>query len=381
MLKLVPHVLLPLPAIALVTKARVVTSIRDIGAKTWNGCFAHEIENYDYLLAVEEAGIAGFSWRYVVVEEAGQVVAAMPIFLTDYALDTTLEEGWIRRAIRSLRTVFPRFLTLKLACLGSPETECGRVGFHPSISEERKPELLQQMLASFEHAALQHDAALLGIKDTPSDQQLLWKEVAQHYTALAGMAVATLRIDFASIDEYLARLSKQSRKDMRRKLKDTSALRIEQRMHIDDVIPSIMDLYAQTKSRSEFHLDDLTPEYFTGLLAHMGPRAFCTLYWVGEELMAANFMLRDDTTLLDKFFCMADNGRDYDLYFVSWFENLHYCLEHGLKYYQSGQACLGNKKRLKSELKPNLMWFRHRHRLINKILKTIAPLLAMGEDA
>lgn len=379
MLKLVQHAPAA-PHIALLTKARVVESLRALDRSAWDACYPGELEAYDYLMAVEEAGIAGFSWRYIVVEEAGRILAAMPAFFTDYGLDTTLPEGMLRRAIRRMRQNAPRFLILRLACLGSPETECGRVGFHPSVAQERMPELLAQLLAAFEHVAQHYGSRLLGIKDTPEDQHALWHAVAQHYTPLPAMAVATLPIDFDSIDGYLARLSKASRKDMRRKLKASDALRIEQRAQIDDVLPHIMTLYTQTKERSEFHLDDLTPAYFQGLLRHMQGRAFCTLYWLEEELIAANFLLRNDQLLLDKFFCMADHGREHDLYFISWFENLRYCLAHGQQHYQSGQACLDNKKRLKSDLKPNHMWFRHRHRLINRILKAIAPLLAMEED-
>lgn len=367
--------------IALVAQGRVVSSLRSVDCAAWNACFPGELENYDYLLAVEMAGIAGFSWRYVMIEENGRIIAAMPAFLTDYHLDTTLDDGRLRRTVRTIRKHFPRFLTMKLACLGSPETECGLIGFHPSVSDARKEELLIQLLTAFEHYAIMDGYKLIGIKDIPAQHKALWEKAAPDYSALAGMATAHLNIDFKTIDEYLSHLSYKSRKDMRRKLKSMEEIRIEERANIDDALPEVLKLYRDTKERSEFQFEELTEAYFCGVLAHMPDRAFCTLYWHENTLLAANLMLKDRNKLLDKFFCMDGvRGREYNLYFLSWFHNLEYCLDNGIGHYQSGQACYDNKLRLKSYLNPNWMMFRHTNPIIGKLLKLIAPLLAMGED-
>src|SRR4029079_706239 len=74
----------------------IAISIRDIGKEAWNACFPDEIEDYDYLLAIEQAGMEGFVWRYVALLENGRVIAAMPMFLTDYPLETTIESKTLR---------------------------------------------------------------------------------------------------------------------------------------------------------------------------------------------------------------------------------------------------------------------------------------------
>src|SRR5260221_177339 len=79
--------------------ARVAGSIREIGRDAWNACYPGQVEDFDCLLAIEQAGIEGFTWRYVTVLADDRVVAAMPAFLCPYSLDTTLEAGSIRRAI------------------------------------------------------------------------------------------------------------------------------------------------------------------------------------------------------------------------------------------------------------------------------------------
>jgi len=366
----------------LVAQTRIVDTISAIGAEAWNACFSGELEDYDYLLAVEEAGIVGFSWRYVRVEENGRVLAAMPAFLTDYCLDTTLAEGALRGGVRRIRQRFSRFLTMKLACLGSPESECGLVGFHPSVPESRKRELVSQLMTAFEHYAVRQGYKLIGIKDIPTQHRALWDEAAQGFSAIPGMATAHLDIDFATIDEYLSRLSRDTRKDMRRKLKRAGPIRIEQRTNIDDVLPDVLKLYRDTRERSHFQFEELTAEYFRGVLSHMGDRALCTLYWHGHTLLAANLMLKDKLKLLDKFFCMDGiEGRKHNLYFVSWFHNLQYCLDHGIPHYQSGQACYDDKLRLKSHLNPNWIMFKHASAIAGRMLKFVAPLLAMSKEA
>lgn len=368
------------PPVQLVTKARVVPSIREIGAAAWNACFPGEIEDYGYLLAIEDAGIAQVRFAAVVVEEAGVPVAAMPLFAMDYPLDVTLDPGMLRRSMRAIRRVFPSFLVVRMCCLGSPETECARVGFHPDIAAQRQPELLQQLLAAFAYYAQQQGASLLAVKDAAHDQEALWQVAAPEYVALPGAAIATLPITFATREEYLALLSKATRKDIRRKLRAAAGIRVEHRTQIADVLPQMMPLYHATVARSTHHLRDLTAAYFTGVLEHMPGRAWCTLYWEGETLIGFNLLLQNGRTLLDKFFCMDERGRDYQLYYVSWMDNIAWCLQHGLQHYQSGQAGYATKLRLKSALLATRMRFRHRRRWLHALMRAAAPLFAMGDE-
>src|SRR5262245_22171442 len=90
-------------------QACIATSIRDIGREAWNACFPGEIEDYDYLLAVEEAGMEDFVWRYIALSENGRVIAAMPLFLTDYQLETTIELKSLRLFTKRIRRHWPDF--------------------------------------------------------------------------------------------------------------------------------------------------------------------------------------------------------------------------------------------------------------------------------
>ena len=70
---------------------RVINSLQDIDKQQWNACFSGEVKNYDYLLAIEESALAGFSFRYLTVWSGNTLQAAAPMFLTHYSLDTTVQ--------------------------------------------------------------------------------------------------------------------------------------------------------------------------------------------------------------------------------------------------------------------------------------------------
>lgn len=364
-------------------ETRIETTISAVDREAWDRCFIGEVESYDCLLAIEEAGIAGFEWRYITILETGRLVAAVPLFLTDYKLDTTLDDKRARMIAQSVRRVLPRFMTLKLACLGSPCTENLHVGFHSEITSEQRMMLFDRILTAFEAQAAKEKCSLMGIKDVPqpTPPELAGSLVARNYATVGGLATAWMEIDFTSIDSYLERLSSGTRKDMRRKLKSLKDIRVERRNEFGDLLPQVLELYHDTRNRSDWQFEELTEAYFSGILSRMKDHAFCTFYFAGDRLLAANLMVHDGDVLIDKFFCMnSEEGRQYNLYFLSWFTNLQHCIDHGQTRYQSGQAYYENKVRLGSRLTRNSMFFRHRNPLLHWLLQLVSPMFETDEE-
>jgi predicted N-acyltransferase len=356
-------------------EARVASSIHGIGREAWEACAPGRLEGFDYLAAVEAAGLAGFRWRYVLIAEDGRPLAAAPGFFTDYSLDTTLTEAG-RRLVAATRRLAPRAFTLSLASLGSPCTET--VGLVVAPGAPRRAELIARLLEAFEAEAAAEGCWLLALKDAPSDDaDLAAAARGRGYQPTPGMPAADLAIDFTDLDGYLARLSRPTRKDMRRKLRRAGRIRMEVRHDLAGLEDRVLDLYRQTRARSDLQFEELTAAYFTGVLARMGDRALCPCYFLGDELIGFNLLLQDGETLLDKFFCMeTERGPAHDLYFLSWFTNVGLCLERGLAHYRSGQAGYAAKLRLGSRLVGAEMLFRHRRPLVNQALRIAAPFLA-----
>lgn len=360
-------------------KFQMHETLATIDRDAWDACFKTDIERYDYLLAVEQAGLAGFQWRYATVSYCGVIVAAAPVFLCDYGLETTLERGKLTSFIERVRKRFPRFLSLWLACVGSPCTECATIGIHPAIPSHCEADLLSLLLGHTQQWTQKSGYGLFALKDVPLPlTPALSQAVATWgFVAMPGLPTAWLRIDFPDIETYLSRLSGSTRKDMRRKCRAGSQVMVETVTDLGEMLPRFLELYHDTRNRSEWQFEELTSDYFTGVLSHLPENAFCAVYRVGDDILAFNLLLHDGDRLIDKFFCMdAERGKPYNLYYLSWFENLRFCLKHGLTRYQSGQAYYQNKLRLGSTLTKNSMFFRHQNPVLHTLLSWVSPFFS-----
>lgn len=351
--------------------AQAYSTIRAIDRDAWNDCFPNALEDWDYYLAVENAGIEDFQWRYLALYEGSALVAVAPAFTTGYRLDTTVQ-GVGKRITERLERYWPGLLQLNLYAIGSPVAEQCDAGTASHVPAERRQALLEQLLLIARRDADDLGIGLRAVKDAPSrDRQWADSCQAAGFQAMPSLPSALLPIPFGSVDAYLGTLGKSTRKDLRRTLRAPGP-RIEWRRTIDDVLPEIMRLYEATLARSDLQFERLPENYFTSVLEQLGERAACVLYWVGEQLVAFNLILIDQHRLIDKFFAHdLDLTREHNLYMRSWLANVDYCIEHKIALYECGQAGYASKLRLGCSFTGNTLFFRHRNPLINTLLKLI----------
>lgn len=357
-------------------QAAVANSIEAFGRDEWNALFPAELEDWNYYRATEQAGLADFRWRYFGVRVDGRLRAAVPAFAVDYRLDTTLS-GALKRVAEAIKRVFPRLLSQRMLSLGSPVAEICHLGFAPDAAPAEQRALLGAILDEVERYAAANRVQMIAIKDASAAQDALWADVARAHglRRQPGLPTAWLDVRFADIEAYLAGLSAGTRKDMRRKLKKATALQIEWRSEIDDIRDDVMRLYRETYDRAEFDFEKLTPDYFAGVLRAAGERASCVTYRLDGRLVAFNLVLHDAKRLLDKFWGMDYTvAREYNLYFVSWFENVRWCIAHGVPLYQSGQGLHREKLRLGSRLGANWLWYRHRNRVLDAVFASVEKI-------
>lgn len=343
-------------------------SIDAFAPAEWDRLFPHELEDHAYLRAIEQAGIEGFRYAYFAVRDGDRLLAAVPAFVTDYRLDTTVQGG-LRRATEALAKVFPRLLRIPMLSLGSPVSERCRVGYAPESSTEQRAAWLDAILAYMETVAAREKFGMLAVKDAPLEESL-WQQACPRHglRALPGLPGATLDIRWRDVDGYLESLGSSTRKDLRRKRREGSALRIEWRTDLDGIRDDVQRLYRETFTHAELSFEELTPQYFENVLRGMPGRAFCVTYSEGERLVAFNLVLRDAGRLLDKFLGMDYAVMDrYNLYHVSWLENIRFCIAEGIGVYESGQGLHREKLRLGSTLHANALWYRHRNRIMDGV--------------
>lgn len=348
--------------------AQAFSSIRAIERSAWNDCFPGALENWDYYVAVENAAIDDFQWRYLAVFDDATLVAVAPAFITHYRLDTTLS-GVGKRFTERLQRVWPGALQLGLYAIGSPVAEQCNAGTASHVPHEQRQALLMELLAAARRDADGFGIGLLAVKDAPThDEQWANSCQAAGFQSMPSLPSAMLPIPFGSVDAYLGSLGKSTRKDLRRKLRAPGP-RVEWRRNIDDVLPQVMRLYEATLARADLQFERLPAGYFTGILEQLQERAVCVLYWVDDQLVAFNLILLNQDRLIDKFFGHdLEFSREYNLYFRSWLTNVDYCIQNDIAVYECGQAGYASKLRLGCRFQGNSMFFRHRNWLVNRVL-------------
>ncbi|MER3547102.1 MAG: GNAT family N-acetyltransferase [Rhodanobacteraceae bacterium] len=361
-------------------------SIAAIDPSHWNALrfrndASLELEDWSYLHAIERAGLLDFRFVYFALHENGKLRAAAPAFFTDYRLDTTVS-GALKRVTDTVAKLLPRLLRIPMLALGSPVTEACGIGFDADSSEAQRARWLDALLTKMEDTAARGSAWMLAVKDAPVANDALWRRVfPQHgLRVLPGLPGATLDLPYADLDGYLASLSAATRKDLRRKWRAAEKLKIEWRDSLDGIREAVMSLYRATLKNAQFQFEELTEGYFESVLREMPGRAFIVTYSEGTALRAFNLVLQDRTRLLDKFFGMDYSAMDrFNLYHVSWLENVRHCIAQRIPVYESGQGLHREKQRLGSVLHANNLWYRHRNRFTDGVFARVDRFARMDE--
>lgn len=342
-------------------------------------CFPGEIEDYDYHAAVEAAALDGFELGWFQARRGETVVGLVPVFFVDYDLTTTAS-GRLQMLARRAKPYIPGHLTLRLACLGSPVTERCPIGMHPGLSAEEASEVFGAILSMWEKQASACGIGLLGIKDISSVDCARFAPVLQRFglKRMSGQTTASMAIPFRDLGAYIGSLSHATRKDIRRKMKVRTSVRVELRTDAGSHLDAIMRMYGETRQRADMSFETLTPGYFSEVLQRMPERALLALYFHEDALVGANLLLVGNSRLVDKYFVMHTGiGRQFNLYFLSWLTNVELCIERGLGTYISGQGAEATKRRLGCRLDATWVYFKHQNPVFNSILAAVSPHLAV----
>lgn len=350
----------------------------------WDACFPGDPEGWAYYRAVEESGLAAFSWVYFVARENHRVVAVVPAFVTDYSLDTAIQGSW-KMALQPLLRRLKNLLTLRMLCLGSPLADKCHLGFAPEVAEGRRHEVLSRLLKSVDAFAARHGIGLVAAKDV-ADADLDYGAgaafAAAGYACQSSLPNTVLVLPHGGETAYLKSLSRAARRDLRRKLKTADLIRIERPRGAEalDLVPELVRLYEGQRDRSGVHFEQfeqLTPAYFRHVLMEQGEAAVVFLYFHVERLVAFNLCYHTDRLFIDKFIGFEPSqARALNLYVVSWMANVRYCLARGIPFLQTGQTAYAMKLHLGATLRPNWNFFRHRNPILNAALRLASPMLA-----
>jgi len=363
-----------------VLSARITVGVSSLPRDQWCACFPGEAESWDYYAACEAAPPKGVGVAAACVEDEHGLLAAAPLFFLSYRLDTPLQ-GPLRRFGDALVRAFPALMEWRLIGVGSPFADTCHLAVRPGLTSIERQRALTALVGCVEDEAARRAAALIAWKDlAPSSLRQMQSFLSPRYHAINSLPVAVLDTNFVSVDAYLENLSSGTRRDVRRKLKKAQGIRVEHRTAIGEFAPRVEALYRSTQIHSEFRYGDfeeLPQDYFSRVSENLGERTHFVFYWLGDELIAFNFLLCDGGRVIDKFLGMVyPQATDNNLYVRSWIENVRFCIAKGVRELQTGQTAYAMKVRLGSRLAPSVNLVRHRNAFLNWLVGKAAPFAA-----
>ncbi len=295
----------------------------------------------------------------------------LPYFSTRFDLLTTADDE-LRIKLRDWPgyRLWSRWLKIDTYFIGTTVNEYSP--FPAELAPADAVEWIQKNCADGKKLTIVKDlpqnSPLLTAKDNLYSQALTRTCLERGFIRVAGQALAYVPINFSDTDDYLARLSHSRRRNIRRKLRSRRELRLEILKTGDAIFHDknwrlhLYQLYMQVYNQSEIHFDLLSEAFFAELLldADSGGRIFC--YWHNDELIGYNICYQHDDKLIDKYIGLNyPQALHFNLYVVSWFVNLEYALENGLRFYVAGWTDPQVKADLGAQftLTAHLVWVRN----------------------
>jgi len=331
----------------------------------WCRLFPESPDPVELVRLVEKSGFNGFVFHSLVVRLEDRPILVLPLFETRYHLTEALG-GLAGKVGGVLDRWFPNLLQLRILGVGVVESEWGEIGVDVTMAPEVLREAWKMALESLDALADGLCAKLLvWVNFTlQSGRMIPVQEMMRGYAAMPGVPCQVVPIRHDHLESYLESLSKATRKDMRRKLREAEPVVILRPLDPRPWLDAIKVLYQRTFHAAEFTFGEHRRLYFESVMQDV-PGAQYVLYLLDGQLVAFNLVIYREQVLVDKYFCMdSDCGRQYNLYFLSWMENIRYCMENHIPLYHAGPGAEDVKARLKAESIPSEILFKHRNPFI-----------------
>ncbi len=318
------------------------------------------------LSLLQESGIDGFNLRSIVVLKDDFPVLLLPLFECRYDL-SSFAKGWTKKSLKAAARLIPPIFHPRVLGVGLLEGGWSEIGTDPQIDAGILAEAWEMALGALQILAAERKSDVVVFYNFNHDYKLPG-EVLNKFNRVPWLPCARLPITFNSLEEYLSRLSRAARKDLRRKMRVSDKVRVVRSRNISPYLERLYRLYLETVERGPTAFG-VHNRLFLEKICERVPGAEYTLYFVQEELVAFNLLVVKQEVMVDIFFCMDYQlGSKYNLYALSWLENLRTCVEQKIPLYQAGQGAEKTKAHMGATFIPSLILFRHRLTVYDRFL-------------
>lgn len=318
------------------------------------------------LSLLQESGVDGFTFASIVVVQDDVPILLLPLFETRLDLSRFVT-GWLKASLKMAGRLIPSLFAPRVMGVGSLLGGWSEIGIDPHIDAGTFDAAFTMALSSLHTLAIERKSDIVAFYNF-NQYGKLPAESGNGFNRVPYRSCARLPIDFTSMEEYLGRLSRGARKDLRRKMRVAPRVRVIRSRTISPYLDRIYRLYLETVARSPMALG-IHNRLFFETICQTVPGAEYTLYFVQDKLAAFNLLVVQPEAMVDLFFCMDYTlGREYNLYVLSWLENVRTCIERKIQLYYAGQSTDKAKAHLGATFVPSFMLFKHRRRLFDRLL-------------
>jgi uncharacterized protein len=343
-----------------------ISGIEGVSAADLGRLFPEPSITAPFLSLVQESGVDGFNLRSVVVSKDGVPVLLLPLFEARFDLSAFVE-GWLGNIVKIAGRLIPSLFHPRVLGIGALEGGWSELGIDPHIDEGTFDAAWAMAFSALQTLAAELKSDIVALYNF-NEYGRLPGEVFTKFNRVPYRSCACLPIDFGSMEEYLSRLSRGARKDLRRKMRVAPEVRVIRCRTIAPFLDMVYTLYLKTVARSPMALGKHNRFFFEKICEKV-PGAEYTLYFVREELVAFNLLVVRQAAMMDIYFCMDYVlGRTYNLYVLSWVENVRTCVERKIPLYYAGQGTEKTKAHLGATFIPSFILYKHRRPVFDRLL-------------
>ena len=351
----------------------ITDSLKNIPQEDWDNLFGKDlIESYGYQKTLEESGLQEFSFRYLLARRSYSLNAIIPFFITEFPL-TTLIDGCIHKIANKFKSIS----RLKLLFVGSITTE----ELYFGISKEENLGLLMDgALEKISRLCKEEKIAGVVLYNLSGRHKALAEYLKEKgFIEMESLPGTIIEIKAPSIEEYIKTLSRNTRKDLKKKLRRSSEqaqLVTVIREDIGDIVDEVYKLYMNNFDESSVHFEVLTPEFFRRIFQNMPGRVKLFVTYDKDKIVAFNLCLIRGNFCIDKFIGLdSELALKYHLYFTTLYHNLDWCIKNGIRFYQPGATDYHPKMRFGAKLIPLFVYSKAFNPLLNYAVKTLAKFI------
>ena len=355
---------------------KVSPRLNPISNSEWTKLFPNFPDSPEMINLIQRSGFDGFNFHSIIVKQGDKPILLLPLFETNYNVSVMLNNIG-RKIFSSVVNYIPRLLRPKVLGVGFVEGEWGQIGYDSNIDKTTMEDAWNMALEALDSLALGLKADIISFTSFNSDSgKIIPMNKLKGYESIPSLPCAQVPVKYSNIDEYINSLSANTRSSLRRKIKKANEIKIVRTTTPGSYLDSIYHLYLDTVKRSELVFGIHRPSYFEHV-CELVPGAEYVLYFAGNKLAGFRLIVKSPHCLIDKYFGMDPVlGQNYNLYFISWIENMRYCIENKIPLYHAGPSQEETKARLGAHFLPCDILFKHNNPLIQWILSRLKDQLS-----